>query len=45
LLIGGNKKGRDRFYEEMLPLAEALYEEHLSHLEQEHNDDESKTLG
>ncbi len=29
LLIGGNKKGDDRFYERMVPLAEAIWEQYL----------------
>ena len=29
LLVGGDKTGRDRFYEEMIPLAERVYEEYL----------------
>jgi hypothetical protein len=32
LLIGGDKTGNDRFYEEMIPVADRLYEEHLSEL-------------
>jgi hypothetical protein len=30
LLIGGDKTGRDRFYEEMIPVAERIWEEYLS---------------
>jgi len=29
LLIGGNKKGDDKFYEQMLPLAERIWEQYL----------------
>jgi hypothetical protein len=29
LLIGGDKTGRDRFYDEMIPTAEGLWEEYL----------------
>jgi len=29
LLIGGDKTGRDRFYEEMTPWAERVWEEYL----------------
>jgi hypothetical protein len=29
LLIGGYKKGDDRFYEQMVPLAERIWEEYL----------------
>jgi hypothetical protein len=32
LLIGGNKKGDDLFYERMVPLADALYKVHLESL-------------
>jgi len=29
LLIGGDKTGRDRFYEEMIPQAEEIWEQYL----------------
>jgi hypothetical protein len=29
LIIGGNKKGDDRFYERMIPLAEQIWEQYL----------------
>lgn len=29
LLVGGDKTGRDRFYEEMIPVAERVYAEYL----------------
>jgi hypothetical protein len=32
LLIGGDKTGNDRFYEEMIPIADKLYDEHLAEL-------------
>ncbi len=32
LLNGGNKKGNDRWYEEFVPIADRLYDEHLSEL-------------
>lgn len=35
LLIGGDKTGNDRFYEQMLPLADRLYDEHLNQLAKE----------
>ena len=35
LLLGGNKKGDDRWYEKNLPTAERLYSEHLKLLERE----------
>jgi hypothetical protein len=37
LLIGGNKGGDDRFYKQMITIADSLYSEHLSHLKSEHN--------
>jgi len=35
LLIGGDKSGDGRFYERMIPLADALYDEHLTEIERE----------
>ena len=35
LLIGGDKTGDNRFYEKMVPAADALYDEHLAQLERE----------
>lgn len=35
LLIGGDKAGNDRFYEEYVPVADDLYDEHLDELRQE----------
>ena len=35
LLIGGDKAGNDRFYEQYLPLADALYDTHLEELRAE----------
>jgi hypothetical protein len=35
LLIGGDKTGRDRWYEEFVPQADDLYEEHLRILREE----------
>ena len=35
LLIGGDKTGNDRFYDDMIPLADRLYDEHLAQLKQE----------
>ena len=32
LLIGGNKVGGDRFYEEMVPEADSLYDSYLAEL-------------
>jgi len=35
LLIGGDKTGDKRFYARMIPLADALYDEHLNELKKE----------
>ena len=35
LLIGGDKTGNDRFYEEYVPVADNLYDEHLEELRRE----------
>lgn len=35
LLIGGDKTGRNRFYEEMVPVADKLYDVHLAELKKE----------
>jgi hypothetical protein len=35
LLIGGNKSGNDRFYEQMIPVADTLYDIHLEELRRE----------
>lgn len=35
LLIGGDKGGNDRFYEEYVPVADDLYDEHLEELRRE----------
>jgi hypothetical protein len=35
LLIGGDKTGDDRFYVEMVPRADAIYEEYLKELKEE----------
>ena len=32
LLIGGDKTGNDRFYEEMIPQADQLYDQHIETL-------------
>lgn len=32
MLIGGNKTGDDRFYERMVPIADALYDAYLAEL-------------
>ncbi len=35
LLIGGDKTGNNRWYEEYVPLADAIYDQHLKELETE----------
>ena len=35
LLIGGDKTGKDRFYEEYVPWADAIYDQHLRELDEE----------
>ena len=35
LLIGGNKSGHDRWYDEYIPKADKLYDEHLELLKKE----------
>ena len=35
LLIGGEKTGKDRWYEEYVPIADRLYNEHLEALRKE----------
>ena len=37
LLIGGNKTGDDRFYEEMVPRADKIYDEYLKEIQEEKN--------
>ncbi len=39
LLVGGDKTGNDRWYEEFVPVADRLYDEHLAPLEREGNRD------
>ena len=35
LLIGGDKTGNNRFYEEYVPLADRLYEDHIEQIRKE----------
>ena len=35
LLLGGDKTGNDRWYEEHVPIGDALYDEHLQELKRE----------
>ena len=38
LLIGGDKTGNNRWYEQMIPIAERLFKEHLMELKESHNE-------
>ena len=38
LLLGGDKKGDDRWYETYVPLADKLFERHLRTIEKERSD-------
>jgi hypothetical protein len=38
LLIGGDKTGNDRFYEQVVPIADAIYDRHLKGLDRERQD-------
>ena len=42
LLIGGNKRGNDRWYETYVPVADKLYDEHLKIIEKERLEKEKK---
>ena len=35
LLLGGDKTGNDRWYEELVPVADSLYDEYLKELERD----------
>lgn len=35
LLIGGNKRGDDRWYERLVPIADRLYDQHLVEIQKE----------
>ena len=35
LLLGGDKTGNDRWYEEHVPIADRLYDEHVAQLKRE----------
>ena len=35
MLIGGDKTGKDRWYEEFVPRADKIYAEHLRQIEKE----------
>lgn len=35
LLLGGNKTGKDRWYDEFVPIADGLYDDHIKQLQAE----------
>jgi hypothetical protein len=37
LLIGGDKTGADRFYHEIVPIADKIYDQHLKEIEERNN--------
>ena len=37
LLVGGDKTGNDRFYDEMIPKADRIYDEYLKEIREESN--------
>jgi len=39
LLVGGDKTGNDRWYEEFVPVADRLFDEHLASLKREEHTD------
>ncbi len=41
LLIGGEKTGNDRWYEEFIPIPDRLYDEHLETLKKEEEENGS----
>ncbi|HEY3597503.1 MAG TPA: type II toxin-antitoxin system RelE/ParE family toxin [Paraburkholderia sp.] len=45
LLLGGDKTGQNRWYEQNIPRADALYREHLAQLKQEEADNGQKVCG
>ncbi len=42
LILDGDKTGDDRWYEKTVPLADRLYEEHLSEIKKEENAKDDK---
>jgi hypothetical protein len=45
LLLGGDKTGNDRWYEESVPIADRIYDEHLATLKKEGLTNEQKLQG
>ena len=43
LLIGGNKVGDDRFYQEMVPVADGIFDGHLAELDEESDQRQGKS--
>jgi hypothetical protein len=44
LLLGADKTGKDRWYEESIPRADARYDQHLAQLEKESIDNGEEIL-
>jgi hypothetical protein len=42
LLVGGDKSGDDRWYEKSVPLADRIYDNYLSEIEEEDNAKDDK---
>jgi hypothetical protein len=38
LLIGGDKTGRDDFYDEMVPKADKIFDEYMKEIQEDNND-------
>lgn len=45
LLIGGDKTGNPKWYEEYVPIADALFDDHLRQIEREEQELEGKKRG
>lgn len=45
LLVGGDKTGEDRWYEKMVPKADAIYEKHLKAIKNQRGDIGSRRKG
>jgi hypothetical protein len=45
LLIGGDKTGDDGFYDRIIPIAHALYDDHIETLLRERESDEKRGKG
>jgi hypothetical protein len=45
LLIGGDKTGNPKWYEEYVPIADQLFDDHLQHIERDGKKREEKRRG